>query len=148
MKGRLVGITLVCVSLYAIFNAEPSPGVSHEEARQRMQRLHSLTQCYADHHGVIIRDIYFREWTLQAPCVLYEHKLACLTPGEMVQAAGWAMPHGQTVNYASKWVRTERAADGFPQLAAHEICHVTGIRDEEETDRCARQTLLVADCGD
>lgn len=105
-------------------------------------RIIAYTQCYADHFRMGEVEVTFWEHGRYVDCS------RDYGPGARCAIAGTGMPHSRLVSYWGPWVRGE-ASHIPPELewaAAHEICHLTGLWDEERTKTCGHLIWTVAGC--
>ena len=98
--------------------------------------ISNYTGCHTNHHNMrSLKVVFFEEGTA--------------TPnGGWV--AGRAWPDGDHVEYWGPWVRGEKLGPKSPEnleaLAAHEVCHASGIWNEAAADECAVKAMGKAEC--
>jgi hypothetical protein len=99
-------------------------------------KIHTYTQCYGQYHGLgTIRVVFFDE---RRPA----------RNGGYVAGSAW--PGEREVSYWRAWVRGEwdgpRTDKHLDALAAHEVCHSSGIWDETEANVCTVEAMAKAGC--
>ena len=105
----------VLLLLYGCEGALPTQ-VPYPQLTERQQRIYDYTQCFAQAMGLGSIHVTFHE--------------------DLGEAAGMAWPDRSAVKYHVASV--ENGEDWYLQaVAAHEVCHISGIWDEKATDACA-----------
>ena len=96
--------------------------------------LDELVQCNAEYHGLGPLQVRFFE--VARPATLPDGQLG------LVAGAGW--PGATWVEFWHEWVLDpRRIRSDLAEVAAHEVCHVSGIWDEAAIPACRDAALLV-----
>lgn len=89
--------------------------------------LNELVQCNADYHGLGHLDIAF--FDACRPTVAPDGKVGC--------SDGGAWPYANWVEFWHSWVLDpRRTRNDLADIAAHEVCHASGIWGEAEIPAC------------
>ncbi len=124
--------------------------------------IETYTKCYAAHHEIGKVDVRFQDEKYIVPydnpsALSPDMKLLNLPSWVRVPvkrapavvlvgpAAGWTHPLSDLVTYWRPWVH-EATNDSLAWVASHEVCHLTGIRDEKSTNACNEKNFWVAGC--
>lgn len=86
-----------------------------------------LAQCYADELGL-------GTVTLG---VFEKARPYCPREGPCGYVACGAWPDSRTIECWGDWINNPSSVVDFPNYAAHEVCHLSGIWDEMEAELCA-----------
>lgn len=113
-----LGATILLLGL----GCGPSPTApAYEVLTPRQARIYDLSQCFAQELGLGVLRVEFHD--------------------DLDGAAGRSWPGSGTVMYHIESV--ENGEDWYLEgLAAHEVCHASGIWEQDRAEACA--TLLIA----
>jgi hypothetical protein len=133
-------LSLVVGAAWGTLGCKSPTAPTHDHPNE--VRITAYTQCYAKHFGLGRVEVTFWEHGRYVDCS------ADYGPGAQCPVAGTGMPNSRKVSYWGPWVRGE-ASHIPPELewaAAHEVCHLTGLWDEKQTETCGRLVWTVAGC--
>ncbi len=107
------------------------------------------TQCYADYFRLGEITVSFFEDERQVNCYPLKYDENG-DPFQCLQAGG-AWPFKRHASYYGPWVRGELAdylfsSQDLEWVAAHEVCHMLGTRDEDVAVKCAELAWSRAGC--
>lgn len=136
MLWALAYLPFALMALLLLVGCLSPTGPSDTPTHPQEVKIHTYTQCHGQHHGIApIRVLFFEE---ERPA----------ENGGYVVGSAW--PGEREVSYWAKWVRGEydgpKTDKQLEAVAAHEVCHSSGIWDETEANVCAVEAMAKAGC--